>query len=39
MMSFLVYTGAHWMRRSDASAMQRFAFLQRVKYPYEVFQD
>ena len=34
-----VYSGAHWLHRHDATAMERLAFLQRVKYPYEVFQD
>ena len=34
-----VYSGAHWLRRHDAAAVERLRFLQRVKYPYEVFQD
>jgi hypothetical protein len=34
-----VYAGVHWLHRNDATAMKRLAFLQRVKYPYEVFQD
>src|SRR2546426_4696745 len=34
-----VYSGAHWLHRHDATAMERLEFLQRVKYPYEVFQD
>ena len=34
-----VYCGAHWLHRHDATAMGRLEFLQRVKYPYEVFQD
>ena len=34
-----VYSGAHWLHRHDATAIERLAFLQRVKYPYEVFQD
>ena len=33
------YSFAHWLRRKDAAAMERLRFLQRVKYPYEVFQD
>ena len=38
-LSFMAYQIAHWNRRNDAEAMDRLAFLQRVKYPYEVFQD
>jgi hypothetical protein len=34
-----VYSGAHWLHRNDATTMERLEFLQRVKYPYEVFQD
>jgi hypothetical protein len=33
------YSAAHWVRRHDAASMERLLFLQRVKYPYEVFQD
>lgn len=37
--SLVAYSTTHWLRRNDREAMQRLAFLQRVKYPYEVFQD
>jgi hypothetical protein len=37
--TFLVYRAVHWLRRKDRHAMERLAFLQQVKYPYEVFQD
>lgn len=37
--SFVVYATAHWLRRHDAEARERLEFLQRAKYPYEVFQD
>ena len=37
--TLLVYRTIHWLRRKDRRAMERLAFLQRVKYPYEVFQD
>jgi len=33
------YSLSHWLRRRDPTAMARLRFLQRVKYPYEVFQD
>ena len=33
------YSLSHWLRRRDPIAMERLRFLQRVKYPYEVFQD
>ncbi len=33
------YSFVHWLRRGDTTAMERLRFLQRVKYPYEVFQD
>ena len=38
-LSFVVYQAVHWLRRHDLEAMDRLAFLQRAKYPYEVFQD
>ncbi len=38
-LSFVVYQVVHWLRRHDREAMNRLAFLQRAKYPYEVFQD
>lgn len=34
-----VYSVVHWQRRRDVTAIERLRFLQRVKYPYEVFQD
>ncbi len=34
-----VYEFAHWLRSRDKEAVERLAFLRRVKYPYEVFQD
>jgi hypothetical protein len=34
-----IYSGGHWLHRHDATRMGRLEFLQRVKYPYEVFQD
>ena len=37
--SHAVYFVAHWMKRRDPKAMERLAFLRRVKFPYEVFQD
>ncbi|HYS73930.1 MAG TPA: hypothetical protein VEO96_08130 [Thermoplasmata archaeon] len=37
--SYLVYVTVHWLRRHDRAAMERLDFLQRAKYPYEVFQD
>jgi len=33
------YSFSHWLRRRDPISMERLRFLQRVKYPYEVFQD
>jgi len=38
-LSFAGYTLVHWFKRHDEEARERLAFLQRVKYPYEVFQD
>jgi hypothetical protein len=38
-LSFAVYRTVHWMRRRDRAAVERFEFLTRAKYPYEVFQD
>jgi len=35
----VAYSVVHWLGRRNASAMERLRFLQRVKYPYEVFQD
>lgn len=37
--SFTVYTSVHWIHRHNRAEMERFEFLKRVKYPYEVFQD
>ena len=37
--SHAAYSFAHWMKRNDPQAMERLAFLRRVKFPYEVFQD
>lgn len=37
--TFLVYRAVHFLQRKNRTAMERLAFLQRVKYPYEVFQD
>lgn len=34
-----VYSFTHWLTRHDAEKTRRLEFLQRVKYPYEVFQD
>lgn len=34
-----LYSLAHWLHRKDTAAVERLRFLQRVKYPYEVFQD
>jgi len=39
LLSQAAYSFAHWLRRKDAAALERLRFLQRVKYPYEVFQD
>ncbi len=33
------YSFVHWLGRRNAPAKERLNFLQRVKYPYEVFQD
>ncbi len=33
------YSFVHWMKRKDTQAMERLAFLRRVKFPYEFFQD
>jgi len=33
------YGLAHWLKSRDAASVERLEFLQRVKYPYEVFQD
>lgn len=38
-LSFAAYRGFHWLQRNDRESVQRLAFLQRVKFPYEVFQD
>ncbi len=37
--SHAAYDLSHWMKRKDSEAMERLAFLRRVKFPYEVFQD
>jgi len=34
-----VYSFAHWLTRHNVEKTRRLEFLQRVKYPYEVFQD
>jgi len=39
LLTHAVYSVVHWHRRRDVTAMERLHFLQRVKYPYEVFQD
>ncbi len=38
-LSHAAYFFAHWIKRKDPEAMERLAFLRRVKFPYEVFQD
>ena len=35
----MTYSAVHWLEWRDGKAMDRLHFLQRVKYPYEVFQD
>lgn len=34
-----IYSFAHWLDRKDSDKVNRLRFLQRAKFPYEVFQD